>query len=122
MSKNDTKRAMAQDEAQLRSLTTSEVLKERGLCPLVLVRTYGAGVHVGLLARIDGQEVELLDARRLWRWQGANTLHEAALRGVSTGFTRLSEPVPQLVLLSAIEVLPIAEGAAKSLTTSRWAQ
>ena len=106
----------------MRSLTTNEVLKERGLCPLVIVRTYGAGVHVGLLARIDGQEVELLDSRRLWRWQGANTLSEAALRGVSDGYTRLSEPVPQTVLPTAIEVLPVAEAAAKSLTKSRWAQ
>jgi len=45
----------------------------------VVVRTYGAGVHVGWLARYVGQEAELLEGRRLWRWYGANTLLEVAV-------------------------------------------
>lgn len=89
--------------------------------PLVVVRTYGAGVHVGLLIEQRGQEVTLADARRLWRWRGANTLNEVAAKGVSDDYTRLSEPVTQIGLLSALEVIPVAPEAEKSLTTSRWA-
>lgn len=89
--------------------------------PLVVVRTYGAGVHVGRLASQKGQEVTLTDARRLWRWRGANTLHEVAAKGVSTTeYTRISEPVPTITLLSALEVLPVSTAAAASLSESRW--
>lgn len=89
---------------------------------LVVVRTYGAGVHVGELVRRDGQDVTLRNARRLWRWRGANTLHEVATKGVSQDYTRLSDPVSSIDLLTAIEVLEVAPAAVSSLTTSRWAQ
>jgi hypothetical protein len=112
---------IAQDETtpELFSLTTGEKLRERGLCPLVVVRTYGAGVHVGYLARSDGQEVELLQVRRLWSWQGANTLNEVALNGVAKG-SKLSLPLPQGRFHSVIETLPVSEKAAPSLVESRW--
>ncbi len=87
--------------------------------PLVLVRTYSAGVHFGRLASRTGTEVVLRDARRLWRWRGANTLHEVSQRGVSQNFTRISEPVPAITLTQAIEILPISDMAATTLTT-RW--
>lgn len=86
---------------------------------LVVVRTYGAGVHVGLLVRRDGQDVSLVESRRLWRWRGANTLSEVALMGVSEDYTRLAEPV-SCDLPTAIEVIEVAEAAAPSLTRSRW--
>ncbi len=87
---------------------------------LVLVRTYGAGVHVGRLVSQEGQQVELADARRLWRWRGANTLHEVAVKGVAQEWTRLSEPIESITLFSALELLPVSAAAEPSLTTSRW--
>lgn len=87
---------------------------------LVVVRTRDAGVHIGILRRRVGQVVELADARRLWRWRGANSLSEAALRGVAQDYTRLSEPVLEIVLTQAIEIIPVQEAARSSLTTSRW--
>lgn len=87
---------------------------------LVVVRTYSAGVHVGrVVARTDAT-ITLADARRLWRWRGANTLHEVALRGVAQEYTRLSEPVPTIDLAEWIEVLPVQAAATESLTSSRW--
>ena len=114
-----TETEIAADEAQTHSLITGEVLREKGLCPLVVVRTYGAGVHVGYLARISGQEAELLECRRLWQWFGANTLNEVASEGVS-GNVRLSKPLRQAALTSVIEVLPVSDAARASLTESRW--
>jgi hypothetical protein len=113
--------AIASDEAQLRSLYTGEVLREKSLCPLVVVRCRGAGVHVGYLAEYEGQRVELIEGRRLWRWYGAYTLHEVATEGVS-GAVRLSKPVACYSLPDVIEVLPVSEAARESLTTSRWAK
>ena len=50
-----------------------------------VVRTYSAGVHVGIVTVRAGTEAVLSKARRLWSWKGANTLHEVALRGVASG-------------------------------------
>ena len=91
---------------------------------LVLIRTRDAGVHVGILRELDraGRSATLADARRLWRWRGANTLNEVATLGVAEEYTRLSQPVPEIVILDVCEVLPVAEAAVASLTTSRWGQ
>ncbi len=87
----------------------------------VLVRTYSAGVHCGTLVSQDGQAVVLSDARRIWRWKGANTLHELSLRGAHlTETTRISEPVPTITLTQAIEVIPCAPEAVANLSQSRW--
>lgn len=77
---------------------------------MVVVRTVAAGVHAGELARREGKEITLRNARRIWRWRGANTLHEVATKGVdsasSSGYTRVSEPVEEITLLDAIEIVP----------------
>lgn len=102
--------------------TKKAVKKTKKAAQLVVVRTYGAGVHIGELVSVKGQEVVLTNARRLWRWRGANTLHEISRSGVSQDYTRLSEPVERISLLSALEVIPVAATASASLTSSRWAQ
>lgn len=114
-----TEEAIAGDEAQARSLLTGEVLREKGLCPLVITRSRDAGVHIGWLARYERGDVELLEARRLWRWSGGrNTLNEIARSGIEQG--RISQAVPQLALLDVCEVLPVSESATPSLTKERW--
>lgn len=85
----------------------------------VLVRTYSAGVHFGTLASRDGREVVLRDARRIWSWVGANTLSEISLRGVGDG-SKISDPVPEIVLTEAIEVIPLAEKAVCVLGGVKW--
>lgn len=87
---------------------------------LVLIRTFSAGVHVGRLKARNGREVDLVDARRVWRWKGANTLHELSQHGCDEEYTRVSEPVPTITLLEAIEILPVSIKAQPSLTKSRW--
>lgn len=87
----------------------------------VIVRTYSAGVHVGTLAECSGTAVVLTDARRLWRWRGANTLSEVAVRGVDDEYSRISEPVPSILLTQAIEVIPCSPEAKANLSRSRWA-
>ena len=84
-----------------------------------IVRTRSAGIHMGVLAECAGTAVVLTDARRLWNWTGANTLHEIALRGVGEK-SRISEAVPRILLTETIEVIPCTEQARKNLTRSRW--
>ena len=86
----------------------------------VVVRTFSAGVHVGELVSQRGKCVELSNARRIWRWRGANTLNEIALRGVDEEYSRISEPVPLIRLTEAVEIIPCANEAAANLRRSRW--
>ena len=82
----------------------------------VLVRTYSAGVHVGILAKREGKEVTLKNASIIYRWRGANTLREVATDGVTTNeYTRISKPVSEVILTEAIEIMKITEKALKTL-------
>lgn len=87
----------------------------------VVVRTYSAGVHVGDLVSRKGKEVTLRNARRIWRWQGANTLNEIALHGVGAG-SRVAEAVPSIVLTEAIEIIVASKKAAANLKAATWAK
>lgn len=86
----------------------------------VLVRTFSAGVHCGKLEESNGTAVLLSDARRVWRWRGANSLHEMSLSGCSKEYTRISEPVARIMLTQAVEVIPCTKKATENLSTSRW--
>jgi hypothetical protein len=85
----------------------------------VLVRTYSAGVHVGTLKSHAGTQVELTDARRIWRWYGANTLNEISQKGVGDS-SKISEAVPTIALTEAIELIPCSDVARENLSQSRW--
>lgn len=85
----------------------------------VIVRTYSAGVHYGYLAKRSGQEVTLTNARRIWSRRGANTLHEISLRGVGDG-SKISDPVGEILLLHAIEIIPCTKVAIAKLEASKW--
>lgn len=92
---------------------------------LVVVRTYSAGVHVGELVSRKGKEAKLANARRIWRWRGANTLNEVATLGIehsSLGWSRVSEPVAEVELTEAIEVLKCEPKAYESIVSCGWAK
>lgn len=82
----------------------------------VCIRTYSAGVHCGYLKERNGKEVELVNARRIWKWAGAFTLSELATKGVTKpNECRFSCVVPTLYLTEAIEIIPMTEEAADSV-------
>jgi hypothetical protein len=85
----------------------------------VVVRTHSAGIHMGYLKECNGTNVLLTNARRLWRWRGANTLNEVSQNGVGEG-SRISEVVPLILLTQAIEIIPCSKKGQKSLEVSRW--
>jgi hypothetical protein len=87
----------------------------------VLVRTYSAGVHFGQIKSRDGEEIVLKDARRVWRWRGANTLNELSQKGPSTDWSRVSEPTPE-ILLKWIEVMPCSKAGVEQFVRVAWDQ
>ena len=75
-----------------------------------VVRTYSAGVWIGVVVEHVGTEVVLADAMRLWKWGGAFTLSEVALNGVADG-SRIATPVPKMLVTQAVEIIPTTEVA-----------
>jgi hypothetical protein len=88
----------------------------------VLIRSTYSGVHCGMFVSRKNGEVVLKNARRVWRWRGANTLHELSLHGAAQEYTRISDPVPQITVLGVIELIPCSPLARTNLEQSRWAE
>lgn len=86
----------------------------------VIVRTYSAGVHVGILKRKQGSEAELTDARRIWNWNGAKTLSEMSLKGIDQANSRVSETVASIELTGVIETIPCTAEAEANLRGAKW--
>ena len=86
----------------------------------VLVRTYSAGVHFGMLESRSGKEVVLTGARRVWHWKGANTLNELVANGPAAG-SKISEPTAKILLTEAIEVIELTPDQHARLAGVKWA-
>lgn len=82
----------------------------------VIVRTYSAGVHAGVLKSKDGKEVVLTDSRRIWYWDGAASLSELATNGTRKPKTcKFPKPVPAILLTEVIEIIPTSARAQNSI-------
>jgi hypothetical protein len=82
----------------------------------IICRTYSAGVFAGTLVSRKGQEVELKQARRLWYWDGAASLSQLAMEGVKKPENcKFPCEVTSVVLLNAIELLPVTKQAKASI-------
>jgi hypothetical protein len=82
----------------------------------VIVRTHSAGVFAGEIESRNGQEVVLLNARRIWYWAGAASLSQLAVMGTSKPQDcKFPCPVPRVELLQAIEILDVTDTARKSI-------
>jgi hypothetical protein len=82
----------------------------------VIVRTNSAGVFAGNLESRNGQEVVLLNARRLWYWKGAASLSQLAMEGVTCPLEcKFPCEVERIELLQAIEILDVTEKAMASI-------
>ena len=77
----------------------------------VLVRAGQAGVHFGTVVERNGQEIHLKNARRIWQWQGALSLSEIAMKGVNLSSSKISVPVDEIILTTAIEIIPISKNS-----------
>ena len=90
--------------------------KKTKLGKYVIVRTYSAGVFAGNIKSRKGQEVVLQNARRIWYWDGAASLSQLAQSGTSNpGGCKFPEPVDEITLLQAIEILATTGKAQKSI-------
>ena len=84
----------------------------------IICRTYSAGVFAGYLESRNGQEVVLRKARRLWYWEGAASLSQAATDGFSKpNSCKFPCEVDRVELLNAIELLDCTSKAQASIAS-----
>jgi hypothetical protein len=82
----------------------------------VIVRSYCAGVFAGYMIKKEGQEVTLKNARRLWYWDGASSLSQLAMEGVSKPQNcKFPCPVDEIVITTAEEIIKCSLTAIKSI-------
>ena len=81
-----------------------------------IVRTYSAGVFAGTIETREGKEVVMRNARRLWKWDGAASLSQLAMEGVSKPQNcKFPCEVDIVILTEVIEIIPCTERARKSI-------
>jgi len=89
--------------------------------PYVIARTYSAGVFAGYLSARgeirDGYlHCTLINARRLWHWEGAASLSQLAQSGTSNpNGCRFPEEVSESELFGVVELLKCTEKARNSI-------
>lgn len=81
----------------------------------VVVRTYAAGVHVGVLKDYDyiTRHAVLTDSRRIWSWEGAFTLSAVAVDGITGG--RIAIPLDEIMIAQVEEIIPCSSVAESNL-------
>lgn len=84
-----------------------------------IVRASDAGVFYGYVENDDSRRVVMHNVRRVWRWEGANTLSQLAVDGVPIGVKgleiKVAVEVPKIILYTVTEVIPCTEKARMSL-------
>lgn len=93
-----------------------ERVKPADELPYVIVRTYSAGVFAGYLKERNGKEATILNARRLWYWEGAASLSQLAESGTSKpGNCKFPEPVSSITVTEAVEILNVTDEGKASI-------
>lgn len=85
--------------------------------PWYIIRCDRAGVFFGHIKSREGSEATLTDVRRLWYWDGAASLSQLAMEGVSRPRTcKFTVTVHEMTVLGVIELIPCTEQAVKSIS------
>ena len=77
-----------------------------------IVRCDGAGVFYAEIKERRGDEADLVNARRLWYWDGAASLSQLAVEGVSKPQNcKFTVAVPEMTVLNVLEIIPCSDVA-----------
>jgi len=104
--------SQAKELFKLFSGTTGEQKKDH---PFVgkycIARCYAAGVHVGKVVSIDGENVILENSKRLWKWKARDgvALSGVAQAGISIDECKIDVENPLIYLSGICELIPCSE-------------
>lgn len=82
----------------------------------VIIRGDRSGVFFGTLTKKEGKEVTLENCRRLWYWDGAASISQLAMEGVTKPRNcKFTVKVDKIVITDAIEIILCSGEAIKSI-------
>lgn len=82
-----------------------------------IVRADRAGVFFGEIESRTGSEVTMRNVRRIWRWEGANSISQLAVDGTKAGkICKFSVEVESMTILGVIEIIPCTAKATQSIS------
>lgn len=84
-----------------------------------LIRGRDSGVFAGYVESVsdDGKQVVLLNARRLWYWDGAASLSQLAMEGVSKPQNcKFPREMAKVRITDAIEIISVTDEAKESIS------
>ncbi|MGL4641002.1 MAG: DUF6948 domain-containing protein [Shewanella sp.] len=89
----------------------------------VLIRSYGSGVHFGVLNNVENNQgranVVLSNSRRIHQWEGAASLSQISQTGIKSG--RIAMEIHLICISDVIEIIPITQIAFENLLShSTW--
>lgn len=81
-----------------------------------IIRCDRSGVFYGEIAKREGQEVTIRNARQLWYWDGAASLMQLANEGVKKPQNcKFTVTIAEIVVLDVVELLPCSDEAIQSI-------
>ena len=81
-----------------------------------IIRCDRAGVFYAEIKERRGDEADLVNARRLWYWDGAASLSQLATEGVKAPENcKFTVTVPSMTVLGVIETIPCSKAAVQSI-------
>lgn len=87
-----------------------------------IVRCYGAGVFFGevkeVSSEVNGLNVRLGNARKVWYWDGAAAVEQLSQDGCNDS-SKITVAVPELVVANAIQIIPCSGKAVKDLESRK---
>ena len=87
-------------------------IQDQSEAGFVLIRSYASGVHFGIIERqrdtLQGLEVVLKNARRIHYWEGAASLSQVAMEGISGKNSRVAMMLPSITVQNVIETIPLS--------------
>lgn len=87
---------------------------------MYVVRCAQAGVFFGQIKERNGDEVTMINARKLWYWDGACAVEQLAVDGTKKpDDCKFTVTVSEMVVTGAIQVLACTDKAAESLAAVR---
>ena len=91
---------------------------EKHIGKICIVRTNHAGVFFGTLSEMEGDTASIINCRRLWYWDGAASLSELAVNGVTLPRNcKFCIPVQEITVLGVIEIIPCTDKAIESINS-----
>lgn len=81
-----------------------------------IIRTYSAGVFAGYVESRQDKTVIIRKVRRIWYWDGANSLSQLAVDGPCRPENcKFACEVDKIIVTEVIEIIPCTQKAKKSI-------